>query len=364
MNIVLPSPKHFQIQWHLTERCNLRCSHCYQNSYNNPDLPLKSLRIILKQFVETIETFNKERQYKIPAGITLTGGEPFLRTDFFELLEEVITFRKLFRFAILTNGTFIDNTIAKRLRKLKPDYVQVSLDGTKETHETVRGRGSFEPAVEGIRQLVQAGIRTLISFTAGRYNVTDFPAVAQLGVELGVDRIWTDRFIPTTPEQQDASLSPEETKTFFETIRRVRQSLRKSFLYRFIPQFMIRQSCTEISMNRALQFLVGGGTMYHCSAGDSLVAVLPDGTLLPCRRLPIPVGNLLENPLLELYRSSNLFQSLRTSRFNESSSCYRCPFSEGCGGGLRCLAYAITNDSLSGDPACWLRKNSNAVSAY
>jgi radical SAM protein with 4Fe4S-binding SPASM domain len=358
MNIVLPVPQYFQMQWHLTEHCNLRCSHCYQNSYKNNDLPLHLLRIILKRFVETIEAFNRERQCKIPARITLTGGEPLLRTDFFDLLEEIIPFRKLFRFAILTNGTFINPTTAKRLRKSKPDYVQVSLDGMKKTHEAIRGAGSFEPAVEGIRQLVQAGVRTLISFTASRYNVADFPAVAQLGVKLGVHRVWADRLIPTTPEQQNLSLSPEETKTFFEMIKNVQQSLQKNYPHQFLPQFITRHlcTCTEISMNRALQFLVGGGTMYHCSAGHSLVAVLPDGTLLPCRRLPIPVGNLMENSLLELYRSSEIFQCLRTSCFNEASLCYRCPFSKGCGGGLRCLAYAITNDSLSGDPGCWLRK--------
>jgi radical SAM protein with 4Fe4S-binding SPASM domain len=361
MSIVLPKPQHFQMQWHLTEHCNLRCSHCYQNSYENPDLPLSLLRIILKQFVEIVETFNKERQYKIPARITLTGGEPFLRTDFFDLLEEIIRFRKLFRFAILTNGTLIDRVVAKRLRKLKPDSVQVSLDGMLETHEAIRGCGSFEPTVEGICQLVQAGIPTLISFTASRTNISDFPAVAKLGMELGVRRVWTDRLIPVTPEQKNLALSPEETKMFFETIKNTRQSLRKNFPYRFLSRFITGQPCTEISMNRALQFLVGGGRMYHCSAGFSLVAVLADGTLLPCRRLPIPAGNLMKNSLLELYSSSDLFQYLRTSHFNESSFCYRCPFLEGCGGGLRCLAYAMTNDPFSGDLGCWLRKTDSNV---
>ena len=332
-----------QIQWHITERCNLRCTHCYQHSFDSTDPPLEMLQAILQRFLEAARTFKK------PIRITLTGGEPFLRVDFFDLLDEIATHRQLFRIAILTNGMLIDQQTARRLARMGPDYVQVSLDGMKETHETLRGQGSFNPAIEGIRQLVRAGVRTLISFTASRRNAADFPAVAKLSAELGVHRIWADRWIPNCPEQQEFSLSPEETQMFFESMQTVRQSLRGG---------VARRICggTEVAMHRALQFLVGGGTMYHCTAGRSLVAVLPDGTLLPCRRLPIPVGNLMEQSLVELYQSSELFRQLRETSCSESSSCHRCVFAEGCGGGLRCLAFAMTGDPFSGDPGCWMVK--------
>ena len=353
----MPIPHHFQVQWHITERCNLRCGHCYQNSFERADPPLDVLRSILQQIVEAVDIFSRERQRKIPARITLTGGEPFLHSDFFELLDAVAKLRR-FRWAILTNGTLIDRQMVLRLKRYKPDYVQVSLDGTKQTHETLRGQGSFEPAVEGIRQLVRAGSRTIISFTASRLNVADFPAVAQLGAELGVQRVWADRLIPNSHEQQGLSLSPEETRSFFETMRELRQSLRESlwgsFLRRASRMLLGTHGCTEVAMNRALQFLIGGGEIYRCPAGRSLVAVLPDGTLVPCRRLPIPVGNLLDTPLIELYRSSELFRQLRNPRLPESSRCSSCPFSEGCNGGLRCLAHSLTGSPFSGDPGCWI----------
>jgi len=335
-------PSHFQIQWHITDRCNLRCEHCYQHSFDGTDPPLKMLLTILQRFIEAVNTF------KTPARITLTGGEPFLRSDFFDLLDEIAKHRRLFRFAILTNGMLIVQQTARRLARMKPDYVQVSLDGMKETHEALRGQGSFAPAIEGIRQLVRAGVRTLISFTASRRNVTDFPAVAKLGAELGVHRIWADRLIPNSPEQQNLSLSPEETWAFFETMQAARQSLQVGFIRRICGCIS-----TEVMMHRALQFLVGGGTMYRCTAGRSLVAVLPDGTLLPCRRLPIPVGNLMEQSLVELYQSSELLRQLREPGVAETSRCFSCVFSEGCGGGLRCLAFAMTGDPFSGDPGCW-----------
>ena len=356
-------PRHFQMQWHITERCNLRCKHCYQHSWHKADPPFVTLQFLLQRLIEAVEAFSREQRHAMPARITLTGGEPFLRPDFFDLLGEIVRHRKLVRWAILTNGTLIDRGTARQLARWKPDYVQVSLDGMKETHEELRGQGSFDPAVEGVRQLVRAGVRTLISFTASRRNVDDFPAVARLGAELGVHRVWADRLIPTTPEQYGLSLTPEETRAFFETMLETRQSLQCGFFRRIgttiFGGIFGGKRPVEIAMHRALQFLVGGGAMYRCSAGRSLVAILPDGTVLPCRRLPIPVGNLLETPLVELWRSSELLQGLRDSDSPASSQCSQCVFSQGCHGGLRCLAYATTGDPFSRDPGCWLCKVSS-----
>lgn len=105
-------------------------------------------------------------------------------------------------------------------------------------------------------------------------------------------------------------------------------------------------------MHRALQFLVGGGRPYHCTAGDTLVTVQPNGDLYPCRRMPIRVGNLLETPLPELYYESDLFCSLR-NRNRISDGCQGCLYSKLCRGGLKCLSYATTADLFTADPGCW-----------
>ena len=351
-------PRSFQMQWHITEHCNLRCSHCYQNTYEQADLPFDSLVQIFRQFVDTVETFRRESGRNIPARITLTGGEPFLRSDFFELLEIVASHRKQLRFAILTNGTMIDRDTAKRIACFKPDYVQVSIDGLRETHDTLRAPGSFDLATEGIRRLVEQHVCTIVSFTTSRRNAVEFPAVARWAAQLGVQRIWADRLIPTTPEQHRDVLSPEETREFFEQMHAVRTVLQTQtyagwFKRIFLQYISRRGSVTEVAMHRALQFLVGGGIIYRCSAGDSLVAVLPDGTLLPCRRMPIPVGNVLQRPLVELYHRSEILRRLRENRCPKE--CAGCIYAEHCGGGLRCLAHAMTGNSLMPDPGCQLR---------
>lgn len=342
------APHHFQMQWHITQRCNLRCGHCYQNGFDEPDVTFVDLLRIFEQFLDTVRVFSEKRNRPIPARITLTGGEPFLRPDFFELLQRIASQgiasqRNRVSFAILTNGTLIDDEKAKRLASLKPDYVQISIDGMRETHDALRAPGSWDQAVRGVKILRRYNIRTILSFTASRANVGEFENVALLGKELGVQRIWADRLIPTSPRMREQVLSPSETKAFFEAMGRAREKLRPKIWYQKMRQRLFVRNSTEVSMHRALQFLVGGGPIYRCTAGRSLVAVLPDGTLLPCRRLPIPAGNLFHTPLLELYENDDIMRKLRE------------PFSRPfCGGGLRCLSYALTGDPLVCDPGCWI----------
>jgi radical SAM protein with 4Fe4S-binding SPASM domain len=105
-------------------------------------------------------------------------------------------------------------------------------------------------------------------------------------------------------------------------------------------------------MGRALQFLVGGGHPYHCSAGDKLLTVEPNGDVSPCRRLPIRVGNVLQTSLLELYQENELLCALRDHE-RVARGCEDCAHARRCGGGLRCLAYALSGDPFAADPGCW-----------
>ena len=110
-------------------------------------------------------------------------------------------------------------------------------------------------------------------------------------------------------------------------------------------------------MHRALQFLIGGGRPYHCTAGDTLITVQPNGDLYPCRRMPIRVGNIMEIPLIKLYYESDLFRALR-DKTRISNGCKNCFYSKLCRGGLKCLSYAITGDPFKPDPGCWIKSNS------
>jgi radical SAM protein with 4Fe4S-binding SPASM domain len=330
----------------VTERCNLRCAHCYQESYTARELDFAGLLDVLEQYQALLGRLRRDSKLGGPRGhITVTGGEPFVRGDFLDLLKEFAANRRQFSFAILTNGTLIDAAMARHLSRLRPAFVQVSIEGSRATHDRIRGRGTYDKAVSALKHLARRRIRTMISFSAHRANFREFPAVAQLGHELRVSRVWADRVIPwgSGSELREQMLSPAETREFFEIMRAARQAVERGWFAR-----------TEIAMHRALQFLVGGGRPYRCNAGDGLITVLPNGDLLPCRRMPIRVGNLMQTPLAELYDGSPLFQALR-DRTRVSDGCQGCDHSQTCRGGLKCLSYAVTGDPFQADPGCWQR---------
>ena len=332
------------LQWHITERCNRRCSHCYQEAYSGEELRFPDLLRIVKQFKDLLGRRNGPgKGPPIRGHVTVTGGEPFVRRDFLDLLEVFAANRAHFSFAILTNGSFIDEAMARRLRELGPAFVQVSIEGTRDAHDAIRGPGDFDQTLAALKTLVRERIRTLISFTAHRANFRDFAEVARLGCRLRVSCVWADRLIPcgAGSGMRDRVLTPLETREFFEIMQRARTEAAHS-----------RPGRTEVAMHRALQFLVAGGRPYHCTAGDTLVTVQPNGDLCPCRRMPIRVGNLMETPLAELYHGSDLFRALR-DRHRISDGCRDCFHAGTCRGGLRCLSCAVTGDPFKVDPGCW-----------
>lgn len=337
-------PGSLLLQWHITERCNLRCAHCYQEDYSGKELSFEELLNVLEQFKDVLESWNSKAKKPVRGHITVTGGEPFLRHDFLDLLEVFAAHKKEFSFAILTNGSHIDGKMARYLKGAGTGFVQVSMEGGRETHDRIRGEGSFDKTVEAIKNLVRAKVRTLVSFTAHRNNFREFPEVARLGQRLGVSRVWADRFIPQGSGEsslESQTLSPEETQEFFEIMERASKKYGRGWFSR-----------TEIAMGRALQFLVAGGRPYRCKAGDSLITIMPNGDLYPCRRMPIRVGNLMETPLSDLY-NCDMFKTLR-DKDKIGEGCQSCFYAKMCRGGLRCLSYAVTGDPFRADPGCWV----------
>jgi radical SAM protein with 4Fe4S-binding SPASM domain len=279
----------------------------------------------------------------------VTGGEPFVRSDFLDLLDVFHGYRREFSFAVLTNGSLVNLELARRLRALKPAFVQVSIEGSPATHDKIRGPGNFDRTVNSLKLLTKHRICSLVSFTAHRGNFREFPFVAKLGRRLGVSRVWADRLIPCGggASLRDQLLTPRETREFFQIMSAERKKMARRWFCR-----------TEVAMHRALQFLVAGTTPYYCTAGDSLITVQPNGDLLPCRRMPIRVGNLLQTPLDKLYYESDVFQELR-KRDRVSNGCRECLHNTRCRGGLKCLSYAVAADPFAADPGCWLARRQN-----
>jgi len=154
-NISTHTPERLLLQWHITDRCNLFCSHCYQEASPSAEPSFDELLLILEQFKEFIHRCREQsgsRRFK--AHITVTGGEPFIREDFIALLERLAADSHLFSFAILTNGTLLTPAIVQSLIRLKPGFVQVSIDGAKETQDLRNENYTAEAMREFLRDMI------------------------------------------------------------------------------------------------------------------------------------------------------------------------------------------------------------------
>ncbi|MBF0427537.1 MAG: radical SAM protein [Magnetococcales bacterium] len=338
-------PHSFLLQWHLTERCDRRCAHCYQDQNPSQEMEWSQLLDVLNQFKAMVGQWRRQRNH-FSAQITVTGGEPYLREDFPRFLELLAASRESCSFAVLCNGGGIDRAAARHLARLNPRFVQVSVDGTPQHHDALRGRNDFVRVERAVKELKQAGVNTLVSFTAHPSNANDFTKVARWAWRNGVDRLWTDRLLPlgAASRWQGENFTPSETALFFATVRRAKEV----WWRRLLPH-------GEIVMNRALQFLVGGGQPYRCLAGDRLLALMPDGTVFPCRRLPRPVGQVFDNGgLKRIYEEQDLLRRLRHPA-TIPDNCRSCFYACLCRGGARCMSAAILGDPFARDPGCWQR---------
>ncbi len=339
-------PSNLLLQWHITERCNLRCLHCYQDAYSSDELKWDQWMNVLDQFQTLLYRWRRETsQARLRGHITVTGGEPFVHPDFLKLLSRFAEDRYKYSFGILSNGSMIDQNVARELKKLKPAFVQVSMEGKPETHDRLRGDGNFEKTVAAIRHLVAYKIPTLVSFTAHRENYKEFGEVVAISEKLGVDKVWSDRFLPNgagMDHMAGEALTPEETQEYFQSMAEIRTSTRRRW---FGKQ-------TQVVMDRALQFLEGDGRPYFCKAGDSLITLMPNGDIYPCRRMPVHVGNMMEQSLESIYYGNELLQQLRDPE-RVSEGCEGCFYSGMCKGGLKCMSYAVHGDPFVRDPGCY-----------
>ncbi len=279
--------------------------------------------------------------------INIAGGEPFLCKELEWLLQQIHSQGRSLRYSILSNGTILSWEHVEMLQRYPPLFIQVSIDGTEKKHDSIRGKGAYRKAVLGMQKLVANGIRTIISFTAHRTNYKEFADVVQLGKDIGVAKVWADRVIPSGRGRAfaDTLLSPDETRWFTYLIK-----------YEQLKARMSPWCSTEITSNRALQFLSFVDPPYSCSAGKNLVALLPNGNLLACRRLPIVLGNIHRHSFAEIFENNPLVSALHETQ-EPSAGCEQCFFAKFCRGGLRCLSYAVYGSPNRADPGCWRARN-------
>jgi MoaA/NifB/PqqE/SkfB family radical SAM enzyme len=342
----------FIIQWHLTERCNLRCSHCYQGDAGSRELSLQDVQTGLSEIADLFASWASLYDLSFSPSFNVTGGEPLLRPDLFDVLRGITS--RGYEAFLLTNGTLIDAEQALMLSDVGVTGVQVSIEGPEDVHDRVRGAGSYAASLQGIEHLVRAGMPVTMNATLSAMNVQQFKALIPIASSLGVQRLGFSRLVPSGRGAGlvDAMLSREQVREAYDSVR----SMRTGGVELVSGDPLFGQMGTGASPEEAGSAPRGG-----CAAGVSGLTVLADGTLVPCRRLPVPIGNITSDSVREVWASSPVLEALR-DRSRYHGACGACSRWSDCRG-CRAIAYAHArsrgvDDLLAEDPQCFI----NAVS--
>jgi len=328
----------FYIQWHITNLCNLRCKHCYQDDFSKKsDLDWQGLKRVSDHLLTTIRDWDRT------ACIHLTGGEPLLKPELFPLLNHLDQHSMVEELGIITNGLPIDREMMRRLSDFpKLKKIKISLDGgDAETNDSIRQKETFDKVMQNLPLIKETErFEILLMFTAMKRNLRSLPYLFKLCQDMGIDGLIIERFIPLGRgrEVMDEVLSKEEWKEMTRML--------SDFISAEEEDFFFPYQAFQISFGGEESELLGA----PCVVGVDGLCIMPEGSVFPCRRFPISIGNLLNDSLKKIWDESDILEKLRRKE-NLKGKCRSCGIDD-CRG-CRSLALALTGDYLGEDPHCW-----------
>lgn len=169
----------FSMQWHITDRCDQRCKHCYiyegKDKECSLELGLDTLEVILNDFIESCDRLERD------PFLVITGGDPLLYARIWEFLE--LLKDKDLKFALLGNPFHLNYEVVKKLEELGCVNFQMSLDGLRETHDFIRKPGSFDATLDALKYFEGSQINTAIMTTVSKTNIQEIPELVDIVVE-------------------------------------------------------------------------------------------------------------------------------------------------------------------------------------
>ncbi len=353
--------------WETTRACQLSCIHCRASAIKDP-LPGELTHEEGMSLIDQVTSFGKPYPTMI-----LTGGDPLMRKDLFSLMSHASDMGVNFAASPAVSNLLTFETLQK-IKQAGTSSISISLDGTKkETHDSIRRiDGTFDRTMEAIRMAKGLGLPIQVNTTVMKRNLHELPAIFHLIKTLGV-KVWEVFFLIRTGRGTDElDLTPEE----YESVC--------NFLYDASHYGVIIRCVEAPFIRRVVKGRLAGATSYHSSGyelynelrtgllelegeygqnsstlglrgtldGDGIIFVGHDGTIHPGGLVPVPIGNVREDRLVDVYRNNELLKNIRARRF--SGHCGECDFKEICGGS-RARAYASHGDPLSSESCLHLR---------
>lgn len=306
------------VQLDLTYRCNERCVHCYLDHDDHGEMTTAEIKNLLDQMAA--------------AGVfilTLSGGEIFLRKDFFEILEYA---RRDLTFCVKlkTNAMLIREHEAARIRELGVESIQISIYSHRaEVHDAITlVPGSLKRSLDAVRFLKSKGLRVVIANVLMAQNMQDYPGVRALAAELGVESTLDPTITPMMDgDRSILSLGVDQNA--------MRQVFRDASLVGDTEEFCAIPAPAD---ENALQAL-------PCSAGHTTCYVSPYGDVFPCVQFPLPTGNVRKQKFIDIWQHSDEMNEVRAIRLKDLTTCTSCTHVSSCS---RCPGLAFMEGNMRG----------------
>ncbi|MDQ5986590.1 MAG: putative mycofactocin radical SAM maturase MftC [Syntrophus sp. SKADARSKE-3] len=346
---ILPSTLSM-VAWEVTRRCNLACAHCRASALLGPYEGELDTAACMR-LIDDMAAFSN------PV-VILTGGEPLLRADIFDIA--AYGDQKGLRMVVATNGTIVTTDIAEKLLASGIKRVSMSIDGADAaSHDAFRRvPGAFDGSMRGIKAIKEAGLEFQINTTITQANLRQIKAIHDMVLRLGAAAHHIFLLVPTGrgKEMADQAISPmayEETLEWFygqsESCSIQIKATCAPHYYRILRQKgsrgMPRQKEGGASTGHPLNIVSRG-----CLGGSSFCFISHVGQVQPCGYLEVDCGQIKKQGFKEIWQDSDVFRRLRDLSLYKGK-CGRCEFIKVCGG-CRARAFEATGDYLSEEPFC------------
>ncbi|MCP3874947.1 MAG: heme b synthase [Desulfobacteraceae bacterium] len=341
------------VAWETTRRCNLSCKHCRAVAENHPydnELDTQASFKLLDQIKEVGDPI-----------IILTGGEPLLRDDIFDIA--AYGTKLGLRMVMAPNGTLITKENARRMKDSGIKRISVSLDGsTPQTHDAFRGlNNAFENSIQGIQIAKEAGIEFQINTTITKTNLDQIPKILNLAEKLGAVAHHIFLLVPTGRGKYIAD-SEINAKEYEETLNWFYDQRDKTTLqlkatcaphyYRILRQRAKKDGKKVTFETHGLDAVTRG-----CLAGTGFCFISHVGRVQTCGFLDVECGDITKQSFKDVWENSTVFNEMRD--FNKlENKCGICEFKRVCGG-CRARAYEATGNYLEEEPLCSYQPQKN-----
>lgn len=342
------------VVWNCTRTCNLKCKHCYADSDSKKyegELSTKEAKTFIKDLHE----------FKVPV-ILFSGGEPLVREDLFDLIQYAGNYK--IRSTISTNGTLIDKEVARRIKQSYVGYVGISLDGIGSSHDEFRrSKGSFDKALNGIRNCREVNQKVGLRFTINRHNYNQLEDIFNLIKEEKINRVCFYHLVYSGrgSEMIKEDISHAESRAAMDLIMKktvemgdkveiltVDNHADTVYLY-----LQAQKKYAHLAENIFKLMQMNGGNR----SGIAIANVDYMGNVHADQfTQQYTFGNIKERRFKEVWTdtSSPIMNGLKNRKALLKGRCSKCKWLSVCNGNFRSRSEAVTGDFWASDPACYL----------